>query len=114
MQNRLSKVQFIAIHAISMVSGVLFYQVHQRLNEIFGCSTVLLFAGLPVLVCGDLYQLPPVKGAPIYCCGTENIKGTPYLELWRRFKIGDTRNLVKCFGGKNWCISYVKVAATDI
>ena len=83
-----------------MVSGVLFYQVHQRLNEIFGCSTVLLFAGLSVLVCGDLYQLPPVKGAPIYCCGTENIKGTPNLELWRRFKIGDTRNLVSVLGKK--------------
>ena len=83
-----------------MVSGVLFYQVHQRLNEIFGCSTVLLFAGLPVLVCGDLYQLPPVKGAPIYCCGTENMKGTPNLELWRRFKIGDTRNLVSVLGKK--------------
>ena len=55
---------------------------------------MLLFAGLPVLVCGDLYQLPPVKGAPIYCCGTKNIRGTPNLELWRRFKIGDTRNLV--------------------
>ena len=83
-----------------MVSGVLFYQVHQRLNEIFGYSTVLLFAGLPVLVCGDLYQLPPVKGAPINCCGTENIKGTPNLELWRRFKIGDTRNLVSVLGKK--------------
>ena len=50
-----------------MVSSVLFYQVHQRLNEILGCATELLFAWLPILVCGDLYQLPPVKGTPIYC-----------------------------------------------
>ena len=30
-----------------MVSSVLFYQVHQRLNEIIGCATELPFAGLP-------------------------------------------------------------------
>ena len=35
-----------------MVSTVPFYQVHQGLNEIFGCPTELPFAGLPFLVCG--------------------------------------------------------------
>ena len=66
--------------------SVLFYQVHQRLNEIFGVSTDLPLAGLPVLVCGDLYQLPPVKGAPIYS-STDNIKVYLSLELWNNFKI---------------------------
>lgn len=56
------------IDETSIISTVLFYQVHQRLNEIFGCPTELPFPGLPVLVCGDLYQLPPVKGALIYYC----------------------------------------------
>ena len=81
LQNNLSEVKYIVIDKISMVSSVLFYQVHQKLNEIFGCSTELQFAGLPFLICGDLYQLPPVKGAPIYCCGTENVKGILSLEL---------------------------------
>ena len=31
-----------------MVSSVLFYQVHQRLNEIIGCAIELPFAGLLV------------------------------------------------------------------
>ena len=66
LRNKLSEIKFIIIDEISMVSSVLFYQVHQRLDEIFGVSTDLLFSGLPVLVCGGLYQLPPVKGAPIY------------------------------------------------
>ena len=72
-----------------MVSSVLFYQVHQRLNEIFGVSTDLPFAGLPVLVCGDLYQLLPIKGAPIYS-STDNIKRYLSLELWSvlNLKIG--------------------------
>ena len=61
LQNKFAEVKFIIIDEISMVSSVLFYQVHQRLNEIFGCLTELPFAGLPVLVCGDLYQLPPLK-----------------------------------------------------
>ena len=43
------------------------------------------FSGLPVVVCGDLYQLPPVKGAPIYS-STDNIKGYLSLELWNNFK----------------------------
>ena len=33
---KLSEIKFINIDEISMVSSVLFYQVHQRLNEIFG------------------------------------------------------------------------------
>ena len=71
---------------ISMVSSMLFYRVHQRLNEMFGVSTDLPFTGLPVLACGDLYQLPPVKGAPIYS-STDNIKGYLSLELWNNFKV---------------------------
>ena len=63
-----------------MVSSVLLYQFHQRLNEILGVSTDLPFAGLPV-VCGDLYQLLPIKGAQIYS-STDNIKGYLSLESW--------------------------------
>ena len=69
---KLSEIKFIIIDEISIASSVLFYQVHQRLNAIFAVSTDLPFAGLPVLVCGDLYQLPRVKGAPIYT-STDNI-----------------------------------------
>ena len=49
-----------------MVSSVLFYQVHQRLYEILACATELPFAELPVMFCGDLYQLSPVRATPIY------------------------------------------------
>ena len=37
-----------------------------RLIEIFGCDSEKTFTGLPVIVCGDFYQLPPVNGVPIY------------------------------------------------
>ena len=77
-----------------MVSSVLFYQVHQRLNEIFGVSTDLPFAGLPVLVCGDLYQLPRVKGAPIYT-STDNIKRYLSLKLWNNFKVVELTEVMR-------------------
>ena len=38
LQNKLWEIKFIIIDEISMVSSVLFYQVHQRLNETFGVS----------------------------------------------------------------------------
>ena len=44
------------------------------------------FAGLSVLVCGDLYQLPPIKQAPIYS-SRDNIKGCLSLEFWNNFKV---------------------------
>ena len=59
LRNKLSEVRLIIIDEISMVSSVLFYQVNQRLNEIFGYSGNEPFAGLPVIVCGDFFQLPP-------------------------------------------------------
>ena len=54
LRNKLSEIKLIIIDEISIVSSMLFYQVHQRLNEVFEVSRDLSFAGLPVLVCGDL------------------------------------------------------------
>ena len=65
LRNKLSDVRLIIIDEISMVSSDLFYKIHARLTEIFGCKSDEPFAGIPVLVCGDLYQLPPVKGKTI-------------------------------------------------
>ena len=66
LRTRLSVVRFVIIDEISMVSNALSYEVHQRLNEIFQCDHNVPFAGLPVLICGDFYQLPPIRGLSIY------------------------------------------------
>ena len=76
-----------------MLSSVLFYQVHQRLNEIFGFSTDLLLSGLPVLVFDDL-ELSPFKGAPIYS-STGNIKGYLSLQLWNNFKVVELTEVMR-------------------
>ena len=72
--NKLSEVRLIIIDKISVVSTVLVFQVNQRLIEIFIYSGKEPFAGLPVTVCGDIYQLPSIKGSPVYSIAT-SIKG---------------------------------------
>ena len=85
--NKLSDVRLIIIDEISMVSGDLFYKIHVRLTEIFGSKANEPFAGIPVLVCGDLYQLPPVKGRPIFSVSDCSIERLLSYDLWRLFKL---------------------------
>ena len=69
-----------------MVSRKLFIQLNHRLMKIFGCNKIIPFAGVSVLVCGDLFQLPPVNPSGVYCqinhiCGS-TLKDLISLELW--------------------------------
>ena len=84
LRNKLSEVRLIIIDQISMVSSVLFYYLNQRLNEIFGYSGNEPFAELPVIVCGDFFQLSSVKVLPVYSSAT-SIKGFIALNLLRKF-----------------------------
>ena len=61
LRNKLRELKVIIIDEISMVSSEFFYQVHSRLIEIFDCKIDEPFSGIPIIFCGDLYQLPPVK-----------------------------------------------------
>ena len=78
-----------------MVSGMLLYQVNQRLNEIFGYSEQLPFAGLSVIVCGDFYQLPSVRSLPTYISSTRSIKILLILDLWRKFKMAELTEVMR-------------------
>ena len=66
LREKISDIKLIIIVEISMVSSELFFQLNQRLIEIFGCGSNKPFAGIPMVLCGYLYQLPPVRGKPIY------------------------------------------------
>ena len=46
---------------ISMISNIRLYQIHCRACEIFSVSIDIPFAGLTVILLGDLHQLPPVQ-----------------------------------------------------
>ena len=71
---------------ISMVSSMLLYQVNQRFYKIVWHSDQLPFAGMSVIIYGDLYQLTPVKGLPVYS-STRSIKSLLTLNLWPKFKM---------------------------
>ena len=94
LRNKLSEVKIIIIDEISMVSSMLLYQVNQRLNGIFGYSGQLPFAGMSVIVCGDFYQLPPVRGLPVYS-STTSIKGLLILDLWHKFKMAELTEVMR-------------------
>ena len=64
LRNRYSEVQLVIIDEISMVPSKLLFQIHQRFIEIFENTSNVPFAGKSVLLCGDLYQLPPVRAPP--------------------------------------------------
>jgi len=85
-RNKLQHVHMIIIDEISMVSSKLLLNVHKRLCEIFGVANELPFAGKSILVCGDLYQLPPVMAKPVF--DTEGLMISVY-KLWHLFKLAE-------------------------
>ena len=91
LRNKLSEVSIIIIDEISMVSRKLSIQLNHRLIEIFWCNKNISFAGLSVLVCGDLFQLPSVSPPAVYCqiidIHGSTLKDLSSLKLWRNFKI---------------------------
>ncbi|CAH0382899.1 unnamed protein product [Bemisia tabaci] len=62
----LKDVVLLIIDEISMVSNVNFMMVHLRLSEIFDSHDRAPMGGLNIFTTGDLLQLSPVKGRPVY------------------------------------------------
>ena len=77
-------VKFIIIDEISMVSPKLHLNIHRRLCEIFGTIEENPFAEKSILVCGDLYQLPPVLARRVF--STEGMFISAF-NLWHLFKL---------------------------
>ena len=85
LRNRFKNVQVLIIDEFSMVKSDQLYQIHQRLCEIK--QSLLPFAGLSVILFGDLMQLKPIRGSYIF----EMPKNEKYrqiydiLPLWKMF-----------------------------
>jgi hypothetical protein len=62
----LKDLKLVIVDEISMVGNTSLLHIHQRLKEIFGCSSAKLFAGISVIAVGDLYQLPPIKKKAVF------------------------------------------------
>ena len=99
LRNKLSEVRIIIIDEISMASRKLFIQLNHRLIEILVCNKNIPFAGLSVLVCGDLFQLPS-KNPPAVYCQISDIHGSTLndlssLELWCNFKLAELTEVMR-------------------
>ena len=93
LRNKLSNVSVIIIDEISMVSNILLLNIHLRLCEIFGVKTSVPFAGKMIIVCGDLFQLPPVMGSSVYKEGKNLL--AQMLRLWQSFKLAELTEVMR-------------------
>ena len=88
-RNNFSQLKVLIIDEVSMVGADLLYRIHLRLSDAFQTNPKLVpFGGINVVLVGDLLQLPPVKGIPVFSTpnlsqfeGMENVK-----PLWHEFK----------------------------
>ena len=93
LQNKYSELSVIIIDEISMVSNKLLLQMHQRLVEIFRCSSGKPFAGISVIVCGDFYQLPPIQQRPVYANFADSMLNICH--CWSLFKIAELTEVMR-------------------
>ncbi|XP_074546718.1 uncharacterized protein LOC141805519 isoform X3 [Halichoeres trimaculatus] len=84
----LGHLQILIIDEISMVDHILLAYVHGRLRQIRQTGDFSPFGGVSVIAVGDFYQLPPVKGKPLY--------SSPIgVDLWCNFSIVELTAVVR-------------------
>ena len=85
-----SSLQLLIIDEISMVDHKLLAYVHGRLRQIKQSGDYSPFGNVSVIAVGDFYQLPPVKGRPLYI---DDLEGG---DLWSRlFKVAELKTVVR-------------------
>ena len=94
LREKLSNIKLIIIDEISIVSSEIFFQLNQRLIEIFGCGSNKPFARIPMILCGDLYQLSPFRGKPIHM-SNQSVKGYITLDFWEMFQFAELTEVMR-------------------
>ena len=67
LRENLSELKLIIIDEMSLVSADMLYKIDAKLKEIFNLKKDIPFAGIGIVWCGDLLQIPPVKAGYIFC-----------------------------------------------
>ncbi|XP_066915086.1 uncharacterized protein [Clytia hemisphaerica] len=93
LQKKLSCVEIIMIDEVSMVPSRLFRNIDERLRKIFDVDKP--FGGKSVLLCGDLYQLPPIFRDLIYKPDCSTVHGIIAFELWRSFQMAELTEVMR-------------------
>lgn len=66
LRSKYASLQILIIDEISMVDNKLLTYIHGRLRQIKQCGDFSPFGNISVIAVGDFFQLPPVKGKPLY------------------------------------------------
>ncbi|XP_029957163.1 uncharacterized protein LOC115395673 [Salarias fasciatus] len=80
--------QILVIDEISMVDHLLLAYVHGRLRQIKQTGDFSPFGNVSVIAVGDFYQLPPVKGKPLYSSQVG-------VDLWCHFSVVQLTTVVR-------------------
>ena len=84
-----SSLQILIIDEISMVSHNLLAYIHGRLRQMKQSRGLAPFGNVSVVAVGDIFQLPPVKGKPLY---VNNVG----IDLWCNvFKVVELQTVVR-------------------
>ncbi|XP_057316777.1 uncharacterized protein LOC130657796 [Hydractinia symbiolongicarpus] len=93
LRNKLSELKASIVDEISMVSNLQLFYIHLRLIEIFACRDEIPFAGITVIECGDLYQLPPVQQRPVYADYKSDWLNL--VHLWKLFEFAELTEVMR-------------------
>ena len=66
MHTKLCSLKLINIDEVSMLLNLNLVYIHLRLEELFGGSGDEYFGSMNMLFVGDILQLPPVTGSPVF------------------------------------------------
>ncbi|XP_065139046.1 uncharacterized protein [Paramisgurnus dabryanus] len=89
LRSKMACLQILIIDEMSMVDHYLLSYVHGRLRQIKQTGDYSVFGKVSIVAVGDFYQLPPVKGTPLYA----DAKG---VNLWDNiFKIAELTKVVR-------------------
>ena len=83
LRQKYSELKLVIVDEISMVSNVRIQHIHARLCEIFNTSFEVPFAGVSVILVGDLYWLPPICQQMIFKDFKEELHDLTH--PWKKF-----------------------------
>ena len=78
LRNNLAELSLIIIDEVSLVSADMLYKIDAKLKEIFPLRKHIPFAGIGVMLVGDLLQIPPVNSGYIFGRPTNDKSGVAY------------------------------------
>jgi hypothetical protein len=99
---KLAETKLFIFDEVSMLSVRQFYQIDQRLRQIF--ASILPFGGRSVLVVGHLRQLPPIGGRFVFQVPSHLPMGQLVgNHLWEQFRIFELDEIMRQRGEFAFC-----------